>query len=84
VSLIRKEGRVDDLLKAEATSPSSSELDEKQFESHSLLMCATPFFFLSNFFFSFPFLSWLVIRIIRTLSNKMAGLTILEACTLSP
>jgi hypothetical protein len=34
------------LLKAEAASPSSSESDEKQSESHSFPMCASPFAFL--------------------------------------
>jgi hypothetical protein len=35
-----------DLLKAEVTSPSSSESDEEHSESHSLPMCASPFFYL--------------------------------------
>jgi hypothetical protein len=34
------------LLKAEAASPSSSESDEEQPESHSFPMCASPFAFL--------------------------------------
>jgi hypothetical protein len=34
------------LLKAEAASPSSSESDEEQSESHSLPRCASPFAFL--------------------------------------
>jgi hypothetical protein len=39
-------GEEEDLSKAEATSPSSSESDEEQSESHSLPMCASPFAFL--------------------------------------
>jgi hypothetical protein len=39
-------GKREDLLKVEVASPSSSESDEEQSESHSLLMCTSPFFFL--------------------------------------
>jgi hypothetical protein len=39
-------GKREDLLKYEAASPSSLELDEEQSESHSLPMCASPFVFL--------------------------------------
>ena len=48
----------DDLLKAEAASPSSSESKEEQSESHFLPRCASPFAFLLAFFFSlFPLFS---------------------------
>jgi hypothetical protein len=39
-------GEGEDLLKAEAASPSSSESDEEQSESHSFPMCASRFAFL--------------------------------------
>jgi hypothetical protein len=39
-------GKRDDLLKAVAASPSLSESEEEQSESHSLLRCASPFAFL--------------------------------------
>jgi hypothetical protein len=39
-------GKREDLSKAEVASPSSSKSDEEQSESHSLLMCASPFVFL--------------------------------------
>jgi hypothetical protein len=39
-------GKSEDLLKAEAASPSSSESDEEQSESHYLPRCASPFTFL--------------------------------------
>jgi hypothetical protein len=39
-------GGEEDLSKPEATSPSSSESDEEQSESHSLPICASPFVFL--------------------------------------
>jgi hypothetical protein len=38
-------GKRKDLLKAEAVSPSSLELDEEQSEYHSSSMCASPFVF---------------------------------------
>jgi hypothetical protein len=41
----RSLGKSEDLLKAEAASP-SSESDEEQSESHSFPMCASPFAFL--------------------------------------
>jgi hypothetical protein len=42
----RSLGKREDLLKAEAASHSSSELEEEQFESHSFPRCASPFAFL--------------------------------------
>jgi hypothetical protein len=39
-------GKSEDLLKAKAASPSSSESKEEQFESHSFPRCASPFAFL--------------------------------------
>jgi hypothetical protein len=39
-------GKREDLSKAEAASPSSSESDEEQSESHSFPMCASPCAFL--------------------------------------
>jgi hypothetical protein len=39
-------GKREDLLKAEAASPSSSESEEEQSESHSFPRCASPFAFL--------------------------------------
>ena len=63
------------LVKAEATSPLLSESDEEQSESHSLPICASPFAFLSFFFFSL----FLVIFIIGTLCNKITRLTTFEA-----
>jgi hypothetical protein len=42
----RSLGKREDLLKAEATSPSSSESEDEQSESHSFPMCASPFAFL--------------------------------------
>jgi hypothetical protein len=39
-------GESEDLLKAEAASPSSSESEEEQSESHSFPMCASPLAFL--------------------------------------
>jgi hypothetical protein len=39
-------GKREDLLKAEVASPSSLESDELQSESHTFLMCASPFAFL--------------------------------------
>jgi hypothetical protein len=42
----RSFGKSEDLLKAEAASPSSSELEEEQSESHSFPMCASPLAFL--------------------------------------
>jgi hypothetical protein len=39
-------GKREDLSKAEAASRSSSESDEEQSESHSLLMCTSHFAFL--------------------------------------
>jgi hypothetical protein len=41
-------GKRDDLLKAEAASPSSSESEEEQSESHSLPKCASPFAFVGS------------------------------------
>jgi hypothetical protein len=39
-------GKSEDLSKAEAAKPSSSESKEEQSESHSFLMCASPLAFL--------------------------------------
>jgi hypothetical protein len=43
MSFVREEGG---LVEGGAASPSSSESDEEQFESHSLPTCASPFAFL--------------------------------------
>jgi hypothetical protein len=69
-------GKREDLLKAEAVSPSSFESDEEQFESHSLSMCTSLFFFYktSSLYFLGP-----NHFIIGTLSNKITGLTTLKA-----